>query len=228
MVGSSPFYLNFLASRPCPITSLLRPFLPPHSCLTPTLSLVSWSPGLSFLATITVLLPYPPLLWGFKKNVDDIGNTQRHSSEHSCSIWGFHLHPTSAIHKPPTTPRTLSLPRNTPPLTFRLPNLWLQLSIYPLLYFLILLGPALHPHHRRFPDLPCSAPLHIIYPGFKGLLPYPAGSSRPSHMSDTHINTLGSLFPSQQPILESSYPSYFLSSCWKIHLNMLIGFTRKI
>lgn len=106
------YHLSFKAFPP---TSLLS-----HS----NLSLASWSPGLSFLATITVLLPYPPLLWGFKKSVDDTGNTQRHSSEHSSS-GGFTCIPLQPYTNPPTTPRTLSLLRNTPPLTSRLPNLWL-------------------------------------------------------------------------------------------------------
>ena len=48
------------------------------------------------------------------------------------------------LHMSPTTPWTLSLPRNTPPLRAGLPNLWLWLSVYLLPHFLILLGSALH------------------------------------------------------------------------------------
>ena len=48
------------------------------------------------------------------------------------------------LHTSPTTPWSLSLPRNTPPFRVGLPNPWLWLSIYLLLHFLILLGSALH------------------------------------------------------------------------------------
>lgn len=106
-----------LSSKTSPPVSLLS-----HSNLVPHFLI----PVVSFLATITVLLPYPPLLWGFKKNVWMTLGTPKGTAQRIPPLSeGFTCIPLRPHTSPTTTPRTLSLPRNTPPLTSRFPNLWL-------------------------------------------------------------------------------------------------------
>lgn len=111
----------------------------------------------SFLTIITRLLWYLLLLASHRwmTLVTPKGTAQRLPPLSK----GFTFQP----HTSPTTPRTLSLPGKTPPLRSRLPNLWLQLFIYSLLYFLIL---------RSCPSsfILGFALLHLTQLGFTGLI----------------------------------------------------------
>lgn len=134
-------------------------------------------------------------------------------------------------HTSPTIPQTLSLPRNTPPLRFGLPNLWIKLSIYPLVYFLILIGPALHLHHRWFPDSPSITSLHLIHPGFTRRLVQmgPRGHPMWVMLTSKHWGPCFHDFPRDNSQSQSLVTLFNVSHLvGKLQKNVLIGSTRKI
>lgn len=103
-----------------------------------------------------MFLPGLLLSGGFQR-VDGLGSTQRPSWE----ISSFPLTSLALqLHIGSTTPWTLSLPGNIPPLHYRLPNLGLQ-PLFPGLHFLVLRDPALHPCHP-IPLLPILASLASV------------------------------------------------------------------
>lgn len=103
-----------------------------------------------------MFLPGLLLSGGFQK-VYGLGSTHRPS-------WEISSFPFTSValqlHTGSTTPWTLSLPGNSPPLHHRLPDLGLQ-PLFTGLHFLVLRDPALHPRHP-IPLLPILASLASV------------------------------------------------------------------
>ena len=185
------------------IISVYKTSPPPHSS-TP----LPPNPGLSFLDTMTVYLPHLLCLEALRRWM--ILGTPKATVQRLPPLPKDFTSILLTLHTSPTTPWSLSLPRNTPPLRVGLPNLWLWLSIYLPLHFLILLGSALHsPGGAQFSSVAQSCPT----------LCDPMDCSMPSfpvhhqllELAQTHVPRVSDALQPSHPLLSPSPPAFSLS-----------------